>query len=329
MSIFSRGLTRALRPIANRRRENFTGPNCLRKFAEELTAYQDTHNELFRAHRPKVRDGRSTTAALVDAESGSRSIFRGPIRPALTDPIALVGTGADEHPRSRLEGTRTTTSSTDTDSPRPPTRESTQQYLSSKADSILLSTVAAAAHMGPGALREKRSNNRPNPSPAPVGSPARSHERQSSIPLICYLCFFEGHMARECPHREHATEPAYLAFFRANWESLPVWMQEYLKAQNRGYRYPRAQQGLRRSSREPSPNAPAGAQRLSATRSAPELQARPVAGNAASGFASNTASNRKHSAPTPHVSPPVHLASTELAPAPMAPAPETNSGPGN
>lgn len=327
MSIFSRGLTRALRPIANRRRENFTGPDCLRKFAEELNAYQDTHNALLRAQRPKMRDGRSSTAALVDADTGSRSIFRGPIRSARTDPIALVGADSDGHDTRGPGDTRTTSSSTESDPQYPPTRESTPQHLSTDPDSILLSQVAAAAHMGPDALRRNRPADGPPPQTAGRSLPTSSPDSRSALPLICYLCFFEGHMARECPFRGHATDPAYLAFFRANWEALPCWVQEYLKAQNRGYRYPRAQQGVRGGSRDPSPYGRPG-QRPYAARPPPTQQVRPVVGNAAAVPTSVAMLNRNQTTPVLSRPPPATSANPEEMPAPVAVIPPSSQGPG-
>ena len=190
-----------------------------------------------------ARGGRDHIS-LAEADTGSRNLTRGVPRNNDGDPIAVIQTGDASDDTSTSSASST------------PAHE---------ADSILASEVAAQRYLG---ARRQRFGSRAESSDmataralsAPTYQSRQKPSAQYSVPpgyvsvLICWICFIPGHKSTDCPHRHRAMEPEYLDFFKNNWNNLPTWQQEYLKAQGRGYANRQASHDAPPSRRDRSPH---------------------------------------------------------------------------
>ena len=245
MTIFYRGLSASLVDMAGTLRDKHTGPNALRKFAQEVAAYQKTLAAVARTARGQGFRENRTTVAFADASTGSRNITRGANRSMQGDVVALAD-AADGVFNSTSSSPSTVSPPTDRPTARP----------ASDPDSILLSSVAASRLYGQNpsistpmvtarASSDARRNNR-HTTPGNAYPPFVMFGGQP-VPLICYLCFVPGHFMRDCPHiakaRANPSDPQLLRLTQSNWEALPQWQKELLRAQGRGCPSQTAQRG--------------------------------------------------------------------------------------
>jgi len=224
LSKLSRGLLPTIRPAARLFRMQCTGPNALDDFARRCDAIHEQNTAIAKSIRGKEVN------FVLDAESHSRKLKKGyhpvsempshrHLKEARVDRINLATASTREKGSS---------SSSDNDS------NASSDFLSAmdEADSILLSSMAAASRFGTAVP--------PRPSPAGWGSSdakrrdaRRGSLRDMMIPIICYLCMGENHIISQCPHKEHANDPRFLDFFRDNFAKLHVWKQEYMRHMNK------------------------------------------------------------------------------------------------
>ena len=87
-------------------------------------------------------------------------------------------------------------------------------------------------HPTPMETIQQRSRANKSASQKTAQSTARPTQRGVSpdrvIPIVCYTCFLPHHTSRDCPHKQHVSDPKWIDFFVANFRKLAKWLQEYL-----------------------------------------------------------------------------------------------------